>query len=375
MKKCKAEFWVVLVSLMLLLHACKSEKEPTNFTIKGTVTDAEKGKLYFMHQSADGNPLVDTVDIVDHNFEYHGNVEEPTPYYLSSSLLRNNDKPPVLIFIEKANMKMELSIDNMNNVKLTNSQSNDDYVEYKNADRVYKMKVDSIYAQAMDLKDDNQKQKELEAEMERVDSMESDLIRDFVSKHKSSVVSAYLISGKFISRREFGTARELFSMLTPDIKSSVIGSQINEVLAKAALTDIGADAPAFTQNDVAGKPVSLKDYRGKFVLVDFWASWCSPCRQENPLVREAYSRYNKSNFEILSISLDKDRGQWLKAIEEDNLDWPQLSDLNGWNNEVSKTYGVQSIPDNFLIDPKGKIIAKGLRGDQLLQKLSEIFGY
>ncbi len=366
-------------SLLFIIGAfitsCQEDAPKTNFTIKGKVTDEEEGKLYFMHQSTDGNPLVDTVEIKKGEFSFRGFVQEPTPFYLSSSLLRNNNKPPVLIFIESGDMEMELSVDQMENVKLSNSKSNDAYVEYKIADQVYKNQVDSIYNQAMQHKDDPKMQKALEAKMYIVDSMESDLISRFVEEHKNSVVSAYLISGKFLSRGEFGRARELFDGLDLKVKKSNIGNQVNEVLAKAALTEPGAEAPVFSQQDADGKMVSLRDFRGKYVLVDFWASWCSPCRQENPIVRQIYDKYQKDNFEIIGISLDKDRSQWLKAIKEDNLQWTQLSDLNGWDNEVSKTYGVQSIPENFLLDPKGRIVAKSLRGEQLDQKLAEIFGH
>jgi peroxiredoxin len=142
------------------------------------------------------------------------------------------------------------------------------------------------------------------------------------------------------------------------------------------VTAIGSEAPDFIQNDVNGNPVKLSSFRGKYVLLDFWASWCGPCRQENPNVARNYARFKNKNFTVVGVSLDRPDGKsaWLAAIKSDGLDWTQLSDLKFWSNQAAALYSVTSIPQNYLIDPQGKIIAKNLRGEDLDAKLEQLFG-
>ena len=151
-------------------------------------------------------------------------------------------------------------------------------------------------------------------------------------------------------------------------------AQIAEEVKKLAAFSIGGEAPDFTMNDEAGNPKKLSDFRGQILLIDFWASWCGPCRKENPNVVKMYEKYKDKGFEILSVSLDKDKDRWLGAIEKDNLTWSHVSDLQGWKNEAAALYGVRSIPETVLLDSEGKIIARKLRGPMLEAKLAEIFG-
>ncbi|WP_291921604.1 TlpA disulfide reductase family protein [Chitinophaga sp.] len=157
-----------------------------------------------------------------------------------------------------------------------------------------------------------------------------------------------------------------------EAKQKKIDMERAEAIAKK--TAIGVTAMDFSQNNTTGKPVKLSDYRGKYVLLDFWASWCGPCRAENPNVLDNYEKYHSKGLEILGVSLDDKKDAWLKAIKDDGLEWAHVSDLKGWKNAVAKEYNINAVPSNFLLDKEGKIIAKDLRGEELSQKLAEIFG-
>ncbi|CAL1520090.1 TlpA disulfide reductase family protein [Chitinophaga sp. MM2321] len=194
----------------------------------------------------------------------------------------------------------------------------------------------------------------------------------FIKEHPKSIASIWLMMNELRSRVEPEEFQRLFASLDKSVQESPYGESVTAYIKslKANAVDIPADD--FSQHNEKGEPVKLSSFRGKYVLVDFWASWCGPCRQENPNVVKAYNKFKDKNFTILGVSLDNDRDRWLRAVKQDGLAWTQVSDLQGWGNEVAVQYGIQSIPANLLIDPDGKIIARNLRGAQLEEKLQEL---
>jgi peroxiredoxin len=197
----------------------------------------------------------------------------------------------------------------------------------------------------------------------------------FILERKSSYVAPFAAMVATQLNPEISVSERRLDMLSPEIKQSYFGTMLAKSIEDGKAGAIGSEAIEFTQNDTEGKPVSLSSFRGKYVLIDFWASWCRPCRMENPNVVRAYEQFKSKNFTVLGVSLDRSKDAWIKAIADDKLTWTQVSDLKFWSNEVAQKYKVQSIPQNYLIGPDGKILAKDLRGEELIQQLSELLNY
>jgi peroxiredoxin len=195
------------------------------------------------------------------------------------------------------------------------------------------------------------------------------------SESKNSAVAVYALNQYAGYAIEASKTEPLFNQLPENIKNLPSAKLMKDRIEKAKMTDIGQYAIPFTQKDTSGMDVSLASFKGKYVLIDFWASWCGPCRQENPNVVNAFQKYNENGFTVLGISLDQPtaKDKWMKAIYDDNLTWTHVSDLKYWNNEVAKAYGIQAIPQNYLIDKEGKIIGKNLRGEALQTTLKDLF--
>jgi peroxiredoxin len=349
------------------------------FKITGQLKNLPTGRVYLIYIN-DNKQVLDSTTVTNGTYLFTGEITGSNPAtLLDVSPMSTRPAPRDIARIYLAPESISIShVDSFSNTVVTGSAVNADYQQITAAERPYerrKMAMAPAYQAARQAKDEATA-KSIGAQAKIIDkALDDSVYAPFARNHPQSPLALYALQLYAKNDPDVPVLRSLFDGLSPAVKGSTGGKAFAEKLAVATKTGIGSMAMDFTQNDTLGKPVSLSAFRGKYVLLDFWASWCGPCRVENPAIVSTYAKYHPRGFEILSISLDRpgDKDKWMKAIHADKLAWTQVSDLQFWQNAVAVQYGVGSIPQNFLIDPQGKIIAKGLRGDELEKKLSEIY--
>ncbi len=315
----------------VMLASCTGQVN--EYTVHGEVVGVEEGMVYLKRYDDKHFTDVDSARVSGGHFTFKGSVSEPLVYGLTTV---RESRQPQLFFLENGNFQVRLDEDSKK-IEVSGSPVND------------------LFLQNRPLVD---------AENYRLDSL--------VQLYPASPVGPYFFLKNFSWRLNLQEMKSVREMFAPSLANTVYVKQIDALIAKLEQLQPGAEAPDFSLPDVDGNPVSLSDFRGKFVLVDFWASWCPDCRKENPNIVAAFQRFNKQNFTVLSVSLDRKREPWLAAIEKDNLTWTHVSDLKDWSSEVAIQYGIRWIPTSYLIDPDGVILAVGLEGDELMQKLEEV---
>ena len=197
--------------------------------------------------------------------------------------------------------------------------------------------------------------------------------KEVAFKNLNSALGLYIVRSKIVYTMNYDDLNETLSKVPETNKNNPYYEYLTKHLDKLSITRIGQIAPDFTMKDTAGNDISLKDFRGNYVMIDFWASWCGPCRRANPFVVEIFKEFNPKGFQILGVSFDKSREAWIKAIHDDQLTWPHVSDLQGWKNAAGQIYGINSIPHTTLIDPDGKIVANRFGHEELRTLLENAY--
>jgi len=361
--------FITLLAVVLMASCAKPPKN--QFMITGTVDSVFNGIVYLQKRIEAPLITIDSAQITGGKFDLKGTVDYPEVYYLTIPATKSS----VPFFIESKEITVNINTKEIDKTKIVGSKTQAEYDHYLDLVDQYNARIKEsyqMYNAAVEV-GDPEKTRYYDSVTSAIDQERERFSKKYVLENNKSFISPYIIYRNSWSY-ELEELEKSLNNFDTALSHSIYTGFLNAYLATLKRVAVGQMYVPFSMADSGGTMVSVSGLIGQnYLLVDFWASWCAPCRAENPNIAALYNQYHDSGFDIIGVSFDSNRDRWLGAIKDDGLTWNHVSDLAGWGNKVGKLYGIRSIPSNILIDPSGKIIAKNIMGEELKMKLAELF--
>jgi len=354
---------IAVAAMGLFFASCTSGDQ---FKLNGKVEGQFEGKVYLSKVADNKLVKIDSTFLTEGGFEFIGSVDAPELYFIQLE----GQRAAIKFFVENSDISIAADIEKLQEAVVTGSANNDVFVAYNDTQKVFQEKNETLYKdyQAAAKAGNQTAVDSIRNVAMKMEEEKTAITKEFVASNSNSVVAGYL-AYRLISGMEIPEMEETYNALGENVKTSIYGAMIKEKIDVLKSVVVGQPAPDFTLNTPEGTPFSLSSLKGKVVVIDFWASWCGPCRRENPHMVEMYNEVHENGVEFLGVSLDRNKDKWLEAIDADGLIWSQVFDVEG---KAANKYGVESIPFTIVLDKSGNIAAKRVFGAELKAEIEKL---